>query len=97
MGAAGQRFEPEGGSGDGTFDVRPRAADGTDFIIELKRVPRKHPKTGKNLTQSALRKKLSRPYRRPSNRQKTKSTRFNFRETRIRYSKPLWSSADTTR
>jgi hypothetical protein len=61
MSLAGQRREPAGGSEGGTFDVRPRAEDETDFIIEPMRVLRKHPKTGKDSAQSVLRKKLPRP------------------------------------
>jgi hypothetical protein len=56
MGMAGQRYEAEGGSGGGSFGVHLRTADGTDFIIELKHVPSKNPKTGKFLTGDKLRK-----------------------------------------
>jgi hypothetical protein len=54
LGLAGQRYESEGRSGDGVFDVHVRTAEGFDIIIELKYVSSADKRSKKELTAAQL-------------------------------------------
>jgi hypothetical protein len=59
MGMAGQYYESQDESADGVFDVHLLTADGTDYIIEFKYVPKKDPNDSNNdLTLDKMREKM---------------------------------------
>jgi hypothetical protein len=58
LGSIGQRYETESRSGDGIFDVQLQTNDGTNFIIELKYVSGKDPKTKKELSPEKLKNRV---------------------------------------